>query len=113
MGGNEAMDDDDEPDAKRPRLDDGSMVPESQWIQKHPSPIAVLVQVNLGADGLAAQIPQVIPLEVSVRMKVHELKQLLLPRVQNAGVTLSSLRLKVPGPGYVLKNDSTLALYNV
>lgn len=111
--GNETIDDDDEPDAKRPRLDDGSMTPESQWIVKHPSPIAVLVQVNLGSDGLAAQIPQVIPLEVSVRMKVLELKQLLLPRVQAAGVTLNSLRLKAPGPGYILKNDSTLALYNV
>jgi len=106
-------DDDEEPDAKKPRLDDGSMVPEAQWIAKHPMPIQILVQVNLGADALAASIPQVIPLEVSVRTKVVEMKQMLLPRVSAAGVNLATMKLKAQGPGYVLSNASSLAFYNV
>merc|ERR1719444_456998 len=87
-------DDDDEPDAKKPRLDDGSLVQEAQWIAKHPMPIQILVQVNLGADALAANIPQVVPLEVSVRTKVLEMKQMLLPRVSPAGVNLATMKLK-------------------
>merc|ERR1719444_641106 len=77
-------DDDDEPDAKKPRLDDGSLVQEAQWIAKHPMPIQILVQVNLGADALAANIPQVVPLEVSVRTTVLNLKHMLLPSVAAA-----------------------------
>merc|ERR1719326_1489482 len=57
-------DSDDEPGAKKPRLDDGSLIPENKWIEKHPMPIQILVQVNLGSDALAANIPTVIPLEL-------------------------------------------------
>mmetsp|Transcript_89765 Transcript_89765/g.257173 ORF Transcript_89765/g.257173 Transcript_89765/m.257173 type:complete len:710 (-) Transcript_89765:129-2258(-) len=106
-------DDDDEPDAKKPRLDDGSLAPENQWISKHPMPIQILIQVNLGADALAANIPQVIPLEVSVRTRVFDLKQMLLPRVMAAGVNVNIMKLKAQGPGYILKNPSSLAFYNI
>eukprot|EP00932_Pfiesteria_piscicida_P019637 SRR837773.6462.p1 GENE.SRR837773.6462~~SRR837773.6462.p1 ORF type:complete len:357 (-),score=91.37 SRR837773.6462:47-1033(-) len=106
-------DDDDEPDAKKPRLDDGSLVPEAQWIQKNPMPIQILVQVNLGADGLAANVPQVIPLEISVRTRVMDLKHMLLPKVSAAGVNANTMKLKAQGPGYILKNQSTLAFYNI
>jgi len=106
-------DEDDEPNAKKPRLDDGSLVPEMKWMDKHPAPIQILVQVNLGADGAAANIPPIIPLEISVRSRVLEMKQLLAPKVAAAGVSLASMKLKAQGPGYVLKNASTLAFYNV
>merc|ERR1712204_90408 len=106
-------DDDDEPDAKKPRTDDGSLVPEGQWIGKHPMPIQILVQVNLGADAAAASIPAVIPLEVSVRTRVLDMKQTLAQRVAAAGVNVNTMKLKAQGPGYILKNNSTLAFYNV
>jgi len=106
-------DDDDEPNSKRPRLDDGSVVPEAKWIEKHPAPIQILVQVNLGADAAAASVPSVIPLEISVRSRVVDMKQMLVPKVAAAGVSLAAMKLKAQGPGYVLKNASTLAFYNI
>lgn len=106
-------DDDDEPNAKKPRLDDGSLLHESKWVEKHPAPIQILVQVNLGADALAANIPSVIPLELSVRTRVQEMKQLLTPKVAAAGVNVSTMKLKASGAGYILKNAHTLAFYNV
>lgn len=106
-------DDDDEPSAKKPRLDDGSLQAEHLWVQKHPMPIQILVQVNLGADAAAANIPSVIPLEVSVKSRVLEMKQMLSPKVQNAGVNFANMKLKAQGAGYLLKNSNTLAFYNV
>merc|ERR1740138_1129543 len=117
QGGSLALDDDDdeddEPAAKKPRLDDGSLLPENKWVEKHPTPIQILVQVNLGADGLAANLPSVIPLEVSVRTKVSDMKQMLSAKVGAAGVGVGSMKLKAQGPGYILKNTNTLAFYNV
>mmetsp|Transcript_48393 Transcript_48393/g.135186 ORF Transcript_48393/g.135186 Transcript_48393/m.135186 type:complete len:712 (-) Transcript_48393:121-2256(-) len=106
-------DSDDEPGAKRPRLDDGSLQPENKWIEKHPMPIQILVQVNLGADALAASIPSVIPLELSVRSKVLEMKHMLAPKVAAAGVNAGTMKLRAQGAGYMLKNAHTLAFYNV
>lgn len=109
----DADDEDNDPTAKKPRLDDGSLVPEQQWIQKHPYPIQVVVQVNLGADAVAANIPTAIPLELSVRTRVEEMKRLLAPKVAAAGLSDASMKLKVQSAGYILKNIQTLAFYNV
>lgn len=106
-------DEDDEPNAKKPRLDDGSLQPEGQWIVKHPAPIQILVQVNLGADAFAAGVPAVIPLELHVRTKVVEVKQMLAPRVASAGVNLAAIKLKTQSTGYIMKNPQSLAFYNV
>mmetsp|Transcript_105435 Transcript_105435/g.297934 ORF Transcript_105435/g.297934 Transcript_105435/m.297934 type:complete len:703 (+) Transcript_105435:81-2189(+) len=106
-------DEDDEPSAKKPRLDDGSLLPEAKWLEKHPMPIQILVQVTLGADASAASIPAVIPLEISLRARVLEMKQMLAPKVAAAGVTYTNMKLKAQGPGYLLKNANTLAFYNV
>eukprot|EP00930_Biecheleria_cincta_P078129 TRINITY_DN6552_c0_g1_i1.p1 TRINITY_DN6552_c0_g1~~TRINITY_DN6552_c0_g1_i1.p1 ORF type:complete len:703 (-),score=210.82 TRINITY_DN6552_c0_g1_i1:76-2184(-) len=106
-------DDDDEPNAKKPRLDDGSLMPEETWASKHPMPIPIIVQVNLGADGIAAGINPIIPLEVSVRSKVQDLKSQLVPKVMAAGVKFDNMKLKAKGPGYILKNANSLAFYNI
>lgn len=106
-------DDDDEPMAKKPRLDDGSLIPEQKWIEKYPTPVALMVRVNLGVDGMAAGVPQMIPLEISVRMKVQDMKAILASKVAAAGVTLASMKLKALGPGYILKNPHLLAFYNI
>lgn len=105
-------DDDDEPNAKKPRLDDGSLQPEHKWIERFPMAITVLVQVNLGADGVAAKVPFQIPLEVSVRMRVQDIKNILMPKVGAAGVNLANMKLK-SNVGYILKNPNTLAFYNL
>lgn len=106
-------DEDDEPTAKKPRLDDGSLVSEDIWVQKHPMQIAVIVQVNLGPDAFAANIPQIIPMEVSVRMKVQDLKMMLAQKVAAAGVTFASMKLKAQATSYILKNAHSLAFYNI
>ena len=106
-------DEDDEPSAKKPRLDDGSLVAEETWVNKYPTAIAVIVQVNLGADALAAGISPAMPLEVPVKMKVQDFKAMILPRVQGAGVTVQSMKLKTSISGYILKNPHTLAFYNI
>ncbi|CAJ1348154.1 unnamed protein product [Effrenium voratum] len=87
-------DDDDEPNAKKPRLDDGSLVAEETWISRFPTPITFIVQVNLGADAQAAGIQPAIPIEVSVRSKVEDLKKMLQPKVAAAGVNVANMKLK-------------------
>lgn len=104
---------DEEPGAKKPRLDDGSLIAENKWIEKHPMPIQILVQVNLGADAAMANIPPVIPLELSVRSRVLEMKHMLAPKVAAAGVNAGTMKIKAQGPGYIMKNSNTLAFYNV
>lgn len=106
-------DEDDEPNAKKPRLDDSSLVAEETWVNKFPMPIAVIVQVNLGADAQAAGTPAAIPIEVPVRNKVQELKSLLQSKVAGAGVTVANMKLKVQSSGYTLKNAHSLAFYNI
>merc|ERR1711924_91098 len=87
-------DSEDEPDAKKPRLDDGSLESEANWLVKHPMPIQILVQVNLGADAAAANVPAVIPLELTVRTKILEMKHMLAPKVSAAGVNAGTMTLK-------------------
>lgn len=104
-------DDDDDPTDKKP--DASQLVPENNWIEKHPAPIQLLVQVNLGADGVAAKIPSAIPLELSVRTKIQDMKQLLTPKVAAAGANATTMKLKIQSSGFVLNNSQTLAFYNV
>eukprot|EP00438_Fugacium_kawagutii_P031750 Skav201266 [mRNA] locus=scaffold1810:12507:24590:+ [translate_table: standard] len=105
-------DEDDEPMAKKPRLDDGSLFPEETWVNKHPTAITIIVQTSLGADGLAAGIAPSLPMEVSVQTKVHELKAKLQPKVANAGLNVANMKLKVLN-SYILKNAHSLAFYNI
>jgi len=103
--------DDEDPTDKKPDLT--KLIPEHQWIQKHPTPVQILVQVSLGADAVAANVPSAIPLELPVRTKVSEMKSMLAPRVSAAGATLTSMKLKVQSTGCVLNNTHTLAFYNI
>merc|ERR1712054_329923 len=78
-------DEDDDPDAKMPNP--AQLTPETQWIAKYPNNIQVLVQVNLGADATAAGVPSAIPLELSVKTKISDMKAMLVTKVQGAGAT--------------------------
>mmetsp|Transcript_99037 Transcript_99037/g.171640 ORF Transcript_99037/g.171640 Transcript_99037/m.171640 type:complete len:705 (-) Transcript_99037:105-2219(-) len=103
--------DEDDPTAKKPSPE--ALFPEQKWVEKYPNPIQLLVQVSLGADAVAANIPSAIPLELLVKMKVQDMKQLLIPKVVGAGVNMSTMKLKVQSTGYILKNVNSLAYYNV
>jgi len=69
--------------------------------------------VSLGADAVAANVPSAIPQELSVKTKISDLKKLLAPKVSAAGATETTMKLKVQSTGYVLKNNMTLAFYNI
>ena len=97
---------DDEPAAKKPRLDDGSLVAEENWVNKYPTAIAIVVQMALGADALAAGINPAMPLEVTARMKVQELKAMLQPKVAAAGVNVANMKLKASGRAFTLGSGS-------
>jgi len=71
------------------------------------------VQVNLGADGVAGGVPSAIPLELSVKTTIQDMKDMLVPKVQGAAVAASSMKLKVQSSGFILKNHQTLAYYNI
>jgi len=104
-------DDDDDPTAKK--LNPAMMIPENQWAVKYPTPIQVLVQVNLGADAVAASVPSAIPLELNVKTTIQDVKAMLAPKVSAAGATVTSMKLKGQATGYILKNNMTLAFYNI
>lgn len=106
-------DDDDDVDPTDKKPNPSELIPENQWITKHPAPVQLLVQVNLGADGVAANVPAAVPLELPLRTKIQDLKQLLTPKVAAAGANASTMKLKVQSTGFVLKNNMTLAFYNI
>lgn len=103
--------DDDDPNARKPEQAD--LVPPEVWEEQYPRPIKLQVQVNLGADAHAANIPSVIPLEIPVRTSVLAIKQMLAPRVHAAGVTFGTMKLKDIATSFILKNSNSLAFYNV
>jgi splicing factor 3A subunit 1 len=107
------VDDEDEDDATANKPNPALLVPEGQWISKHPQPIQLLVQVNLGADATAASVPSAIPMELLVRTKVSDMKQQLVSKVSAAGVNIGTMKLKVQSTGYILKNERSLAFYNL
>jgi len=109
--GGDDDEDDDDPTAKK--VNPITLVPENQWTQKYPKIIQLMIQVNLGADGAAANIPSAIPVEVPMVMKVQDLKQMLAPKVSAAGATLAAMKLKAQSSGYILKNVHSLAFYNI
>mmetsp|Transcript_109717 Transcript_109717/g.171618 ORF Transcript_109717/g.171618 Transcript_109717/m.171618 type:complete len:695 (+) Transcript_109717:39-2123(+) len=104
-------DEDDDPTAKKPNP--AALLPENKWLEKYSTPIQVLVQVNLGADGVAGSVPSAVPLELSVKTTIQDMKDLLVPKVQGAAVAASSMKLKVQSSGFILKNHQTLAYYNI
>jgi len=111
--GEDSDDSDEEAAAKKPRLGDGVTVGENAWLQKHPMPIQILVQVQLGPEAIAANIPAMIPLELSVRSKVLEMKHMLAPKVAAAGVNAGTMKVTSQAGGYKLNNANTLAFYNI
>merc|ERR1719247_3388133 len=78
------QEDDDEPDAKKPRLD---FVPEEDFIARSPPIVKLIVQV-LGAE--LTGVAQTLTVEASIRGRVGELKGLL----EQAGCTIPIPRLK-------------------
>merc|ERR1712232_797445 len=92
-------DEDDDPTAKKPNP--SSLFPENKWLEKYPNPIQLLVQVNLGADAAAANVPSAIPLELSVKTKMEDIKQMVVAKISAASVTATSLKFKAQASGFI------------
>ncbi|XP_012478864.1 probable splicing factor 3A subunit 1 [Gossypium raimondii] len=97
----------DEPEPKRQKLDDAKLVPEDQFLAQHPGPACITVSVpNLDEGNLKGQL-----LEITVQAlseTVGSLKEKIAGEIQ-----LPANKQKLSGKAGFLKDNMTLAYYNV
>ncbi|KAA1471256.1 hypothetical protein DENSPDRAFT_837212 [Dentipellis sp. KUC8613] len=106
---------DDVPPAKRQRvakLPGGALYPEQDWINMHPHPIALRVQLPADdtkpewkLDGGVVTVP-----ELPLNLLVSTLRERILAVT---GSTLSASRIRLAYGGKMLTNAQTIALYNL
>ncbi|XP_022725443.1 probable splicing factor 3A subunit 1 [Durio zibethinus] len=96
-----------EPEPKRQKLDDSMLVPEDQFLAQHPGPSLITVSVpNLDEGNLKGQL-----LEITVQAiseTVGSLKEKIAGEIQ-----LPANKQKLSGKAGFLKDNMTLAYYNV
>merc|ERR1719265_343847 len=102
-----------EPPAKRQRLTQLKIVPEADFVAKHPNNIQLQVNVSLGPEALNASVPQQLSLEIPVTQTIQQVKETLIGRLQGVDLAVGKMRLRAINLGMVLKNGQTLAFYNV
>eukprot|EP00698_Gefionella_okellyi_P005528 TRINITY_DN15041_c0_g1_i1.p1 TRINITY_DN15041_c0_g1~~TRINITY_DN15041_c0_g1_i1.p1 ORF type:complete len:741 (+),score=214.30 TRINITY_DN15041_c0_g1_i1:52-2223(+) len=94
------------PDMKRARAEvDPSMAsfaPEDAWLARFPNPVTIAVSTHTG---------QSLQLTVGLNITVTTLKELLSQQL--SGLPPAKMRLKVDGPAGFLKDQMTLAAYNL
>ncbi|XP_074312588.1 putative splicing factor 3A subunit 1 [Silene latifolia] len=97
----------DEPEPKRQKFDDTALVPEDQFLAQHPGPVRINVSVPSVDEGnLKGQI-----LEISMQSlseTVGSLKEKISAEIQ-----LPANKQKLSGKAGFLKDNLTLAYYNV
>ncbi|MQM05131.1 hypothetical protein Taro_037941 [Colocasia esculenta] len=97
----------DEPEPKRQRIDELSLIPEEQFLAQHPGPVRVSVSVpNVDEGNLKGQV-----LEITVQSlseTIGSLKEKIAGEVQ-----LPANKQKLSGRAGFLKDNLTLAYYNV
>ncbi|XVE85630.1 hypothetical protein DITRI_Ditri17bG0105500 [Diplodiscus trichospermus] len=97
----------DEPEPKRQKLDGSVLVPEDQFLVQHPGPARITVSVpNLDEGNLKGQL-----LEITVQAlseTVASLKEKIAEEIQ-----LPANKQKLSGKAGFLKDNMTLAYYNV
>ncbi|KAH9605163.1 hypothetical protein KSS87_023018 [Heliosperma pusillum] len=97
----------DEPEPKRQKFDDSALVPEDQFLAQHPGPVRISVSVPSVDEGnLKGQI-----LEISMQSlseTVGSLKEKISAEIQ-----LPANKQKLSGKAGFLKDNLTLAYYNV
>ncbi|KAE8661478.1 putative splicing factor 3A subunit 1 [Hibiscus syriacus] len=97
----------DEPEPKKQKLDDFMLVPEDQFLAQHPGPARITVSVpNLDEGNLKGQL-----LEITVQAlseTVSSLKEKISGEIQ-----LPSNKQKLSGKAGFLKDNMTLAYYNI
>jgi splicing factor 3A subunit 1 len=97
----------DEPEPKRQKIDDASLVPEDQFLAQHLGPARISVSVpNLEEGNLKGQV-----LEISVQSlseTISSLKEKIAGEVQ-----LPANKQKINGKAGFLKDNHTLAYYNI
>ncbi|TFK26425.1 hypothetical protein FA15DRAFT_667517 [Coprinopsis marcescibilis] len=112
----EEMEAGDMPPAKRQRvarLPGGALYPEEDWINMHPHPISLKVQLpnepskpEWKFDGSTISIP-----DLPLNLLVSTLRDRIIAHVGSTGVAFSKLRLSFNGK--VLTNQTTIASYNL
>ncbi|CAN1835963.1 Probable splicing factor 3A subunit 1 [Linum perenne] len=97
----------DEPEPKRPKLDDSTLIPEEQFVAQHPGPASINVTVpNLDEGNLRGQV---------LEIRVQSLSETILSLKEKiAGETqLASNKQKLSQKARFLKDNMTLAYYNI
>lgn len=97
----------DEPEPKRQRTDEVSLIPEDQFLAQHPGPVRISVSVpNVDEGNLKGQV-----LEITVQSlseSIGNLKEKIAAEVQ-----LPANKQKISGRAGFLKDNLTLAYYNI
>ncbi|KAM0950142.1 putative Ubiquitin-like domain, splicing factor 3A subunit 1, Ubiquitin-like domain superfamily [Dioscorea sansibarensis] len=97
----------DEPEPKKPRLDDSSLIPEDQFLAQHPGSARISISVpNVDEGNLKGQV-----LEITVHSlseTIGSLKEKIAGEVQ-----LPANKQKLSGRAGFLKDNLTLAYYNI
>ncbi|PSR98094.1 Splicing factor 3A subunit like [Actinidia chinensis var. chinensis] len=96
-----------EPEPKRQKLDDSVLIPEGQFLTKHPGPVRITVSVpNVDEGNLKGQVLQVTVQSLSET--VGSLKEKIAGDIQ-----LPSNKQKLSGKAGFLKDNLSLAYYNI
>lgn len=97
----------DEPEPKRQRVDDSSLIPEDQFLAQHPGPVRIMVSVpNVDEGNLKGQLLEI--MIQSLSETVGSLKEKIAGEVQ-----LPANKQKLTGRGVILKDNMSLAHYNI
>lgn len=102
--GEDDDDEDDEPSAKRRKFDASALQPADAWLASHPT-AKILVQVITGG----AMGSNTVTIDAALSMRVSEFKA----KLTAAGVQIQPMRLRHQQHGWMLKDDQTLAYYNL
>jgi len=102
----------DEPNAKRQKLEEANLIPESKFLEDYPSPVDLIIQVPLAPQGeknewnfQGQQIPMVLPPTATIGAVKEKIKEVL---------NMPPNKQKLKGPHIsILKDTQSLAYYNV
>ncbi|KAJ8459147.1 hypothetical protein OPV22_032073 [Ensete ventricosum] len=97
-----------EPEPKRQRVDDVSLIPEDQFLARHPGSCRIYVSVaNVDEGKLKGQL-----LEITVQSLTETVGN-LKEKIAAAEVQLPANKQKLCGRAGFLKDNLTLAYYNI
>lgn len=95
-----------EPEPKRQKLDDSTLIPEEQFLAQHPGPVRINISVpNIDEGNLKGQVLEI---TMSLNETVGSLKEKVSGEIQ-----LPANKQKLSGKAGFLKDNLKLAYYNI